>query len=193
MADNNHCFIWPHPRSTERKLKNNLNSYRLFSSFVPLLDNTLICIQSVMRVVNGLYYRLIRQIPVHISSTAPFLKRLCWLSVARASNNHGWTMHHVFLARRGGETVAWSVAMTENGLSSVLGLKPLFELAARVRISCAKYQKLSHPIDNMTDRVSSYPADCKSMPHLSPLVRRPHFNMISGRVWFPSFTAMLFR
>lgn len=56
--------------------------------------------------------------------------------------------------------------MTENGLSSVLGLRLLFELAPGVRITYAKYQKLSHPIDNVTDGASSYSADCISMPHL---------------------------
>lgn len=35
---------------------------------------------------------------------------------------------------------------------------------------CAKYQKPLHPIDNLTDRASCYSADCKSMPHFTPLV-----------------------
>lgn len=34
----------------------------------------------------------------------------------------------------------------------------------------AKYQKPSHPIDNVTDRASCYSADCKSMPHFAPPV-----------------------
>ena len=48
-------------------------------------------------------------------------------------------------------------------------------------ISCVKYQKLSHPIDNVNDEASDHSADCKSMARLRPLVttRQLHIYVIT--------------